>query len=114
MGSLQFYVIPEIVTQHHEGTIRRSHPRRRSCSSRDGASRGANKKGEQSLSRLPEALYRPMRIAPHFRRGAQRSSETALEEELSPLSPGRVQIPDGEYKAACRWVCSGGVCELYC
>ena len=40
-----------------------------------------------------------------------RRSETALEEGPAPA---RVQIPDGEYKAACRWVCKEGVCELYC
>merc|ERR1712117_689290 len=61
-----------------------------------------------------EAQYRPMKLAPDYRRGLFRS----MEEERPTQSAVRVPFPDGEYAASarsgCYWVCSGGICELYC
>merc|ERR1719245_2693610 len=63
-----------------------------------------------------EALYRPMKMAPDYRRGSELFR--SMEEERPTQSAVRVHFPDGEYAASarsgCRWVCSGGVCELYC
>ena len=37
------------------------------------------------------------------------SEEQALEED-----PIQVGVRDGYYRAECYWVCSGGLCELWC
>merc|ERR1712024_280240 len=63
-----------------------------------------------------EALYRPMKLSPDYRRGPELFR--SVEEERPTQSAVRVPFPDGEYAASarsgCYWVCSGGVCELYC
>merc|ERR1712117_498202 len=70
----------------------------------------------QAFPDFREALYRPMKLAPDYRRGPELFR--SMEEERPTQSAVRVHFPDGEYAASarsgCRWVCSGGVCELYC
>merc|ERR1712117_195463 len=70
----------------------------------------------QAFPDFREALYRPMKLAPDYRRGPELFR--SMEEERQTQSAVRVHFPDGEYAASarsgCRWVCSGGVCELYC